>query len=64
MLKSLVIPIVDRSHYLGFPITKHKAQHENQLSHTYKHSVRTFKRSSANENLNSRSYNANGVQTL
>ena len=63
VLKSLVIPIVDRSHYRGFPITKHKTQHGSQLIHTYKPSARMFKRSSANKNLNSRSYNSNGIQT-
>ena len=64
LLKSFVIPIVDRSHFQGFPITKHKTQHGTQLSYTYKPLVRTFKQSSDNENLNSRSYNSNGVQTL
>ena len=36
VLKYLVIPIVDRSQYRGFPITKHKTQHGTQLSHKYK----------------------------
>ena len=64
LLKSLVIPIVDSSHYQGFPITKHKTQHGTHLSHTYKPSVCTVKRSLANENLNRRSYNSNVVHTL
>ena len=46
VLKSLVIPIVDRSHYRGFPITNHKTQHWTRLSHTYKPLVRMFKQSS------------------
>ena len=64
MLKSLVIPIVDRYHYQGLPINKHNTQHGTQLSHTYKPLVDTFKRISAKENLNIRSYNSNGVQML
>ena len=35
-LKSLVITIVDRSHYRGFPITNHKTQQGIQISHTYR----------------------------
>ena len=63
MLKSLEIPIADRSHYQGFPITEHKTQDVTQLIHLFRPSALLFKQNSANKNLSSCSHNSNFEQT-